>query len=96
MRYLAIVTLCAAMMMGGKGMAQASPPPPPDGGINFFHTSPCIDNETGERGICFVGHDKSGTLYLTFFQQGVLMFIRKVTGENTYEVVWVRPGYASY
>lgn len=73
------------------------PPPPPEGGINYTIQSPCADNETGLKGFCYAGYGTDGTFYLTFYQDGVLQFIRRVPlGQTDYEVVWVRDTYNSF
>lgn len=85
-----ILALCLVLVASTTRADE--PPPVPEGGINFFYESPCEDNETGQAGHCYVGVDVEGNTYLTFFQDGELMFIRKVIGD-TYEVVWVRATY---
>jgi hypothetical protein len=67
-------------------------PPVPEGGISFFYQSECQDAQSGLEGMCYVGTDKDGTMYVTFFVKGELAFIRTVVG-STYETIWERhPG----
>ena len=77
-------------------MIKAEPPPVPEGGISYYQQGVCVDKETHQRGYCYWGHDKDQAVYTTFWQENVLMFIRKATGATTYEVVWVNPYYNSY
>ncbi len=78
------------------GLTRADEPPPvPEGGINFVIEGKCTDQETGEKGDCYGGYTNDGTFYVTFWQDGVMMFIRKSTGTG-YEPVWVNAQYNSY
>ena len=77
------------------GPAMSEPPPVPDGGINFYFEAACTDNETGQKGYCYVGYDKGGTTYMTFWQQGQLMMIRKILSRTEYETVWTAVTYGS-
>ncbi len=85
-----LLALCLAL--GATTTRADEPPPVPEGGLNFYYETPCTDNETGAAGYCYLGQAVDGTTYLTFFQDGELMFIRKITGE-TYETVWTRATY---
>lgn len=89
--WVLLFMLCASMVRADE------PPPPPEGGINYSLQSPCSDNETGLTGFCYAGYGTDGTFYLTFWQDGVLQFIRRVPpGQTNYEVVWVRNTYNSF
>lgn len=87
-----IVLLLAAL----PAMAMANEPPPvPEGGINFVIESECEDHETGQKGECYGGYAVDGTFYVVFWQDNVMMFIRKSVGDS-YETIWVNDHYNSY
>lgn len=68
------------------------PPPVPEGGLVLVYESPCGDNETGIAGYCYFMQDIAGEVYLTFWVNDEMMFIRHVIGEG-YETIWVNPTY---
>ena len=50
--------------------------------------APCSDNETGERGHCFVFAIPSGGVYMVFVQSGEPVFMRRTLQTAGYETVW--------
>lgn len=89
MRYAVLGLFLAALP--ASSMAD-EPPPPPEGGLTFIADAPCTNNETGAKGHCYISVDKQGNQYLAFYQGDIIMFIRKVVGDD-YETVWERaPG----
>lgn len=90
MKYL----LCFLLMFATAARAD-EPPPIPEGGLAFFLEGPCSDNETGERGYCYMGRATDGSVYLTFYQDDELMMVRKVTGDS-YKTIWQADHFASY
>ena len=64
-----------------------SPPPVPEGGLIYTHQSVCTDIETQEEGYCYLAHDLTGIVYLTFWQDGEMKFIRQVTADG-YITLW--------
>lgn len=90
MRYL--LTVWVGLL---SGMAVANEPPSvPEGGLTHVFTSPCQDPETGQKGTCYIMQDVEGTLYTTFWQYDMLMFIRKDV-PGGYETIWVNDQYNS-
>lgn len=51
---------------------------------------PCTDNESGERGTCFLSVDPPVT-YMTFVQDGQPVFIRRVVPGQPYQTIWRAP-----
>ena len=76
-------------------MAENHPPEPPEGGITFTYQTACTDLATQEKGYCYVGHDKDGNYYVTFWQDDKLINISKVVGDDV-EVIWMDDHFASY
>jgi hypothetical protein len=74
-------------------MVMANEPPlVPEGGLTHIFVGPCSDQETGEKGTCVMSQDKDGNYFTSFWQDGVMMFIRKpVVGG--YETVWENDQY---
>jgi len=70
-------------------------PEPPEGGITFVQQTKCTDLATSEKGYCFIGRDKSGNWYVTFWQDDKLMKISKVVGEEV-TVIWTDDRFATY
>ena len=88
--FLAIFLLIASPVLANE------PPDPPEGGFVVLFASPCSDDESGEKGECYLLQAvKDGVQYVTFYQGERLMFIRKVVGDS-YETVWVRDSYNSF
>jgi len=52
----------------------------------LLQRSPCEDNETGAKGVCFVFDDGDG-VYMVFVIGGIPVFIRR-SNENGYNQVW--------
>lgn len=77
-------------MTGGVQANEA--PPVPEGGLVMLYSSPCSDDETGEKGMCYIMQDQEGNNYVTFWQDETLMFIRQLVGDG-YTVIWVRDTY---
>lgn len=73
---------------------RAEPPPVPEGGLTFFLEQPCRDQESGQKGYCYMGKSQDGTVYMTFWQNGELMLIREVTGD-TYITIWASDKFNS-
>ena len=88
---LTFLTTCLLAATGAYGN---EPPPIPEGGLNHHYSAPCTDNETGEAGYCYFASDAAGNHYLSFVQEGHLMFIRKIVGDG-YETIWVDDKYNS-
>lgn len=81
-----LLTLALAIL--GTGAMANEPPPVPEGGLQVvFILQTCQDAETLEKGTCYVLQDKDGNIYSTFYQDGVLMFIRKSIPDG-YETIW--------
>lgn len=70
-------------------------PPVPEGGIMWFDTSSCSDDESGQTGTCHVGMTPDGQYFLTFWQDDEMQFIRKVTPDG-YETIWMAHGFNTY
>jgi len=85
----------AALLLASPVVGQELPPVP-EGGLNHFHESPCTDNETKERGMCYLSNDRQGTIYLTFIQNERITFIRRLRPEGGYETMYVRNGYNTF
>ena len=83
-----LYVLTAFLALSSPSLANHPVPDPPEGGINFFYQAQCSDNETGESGMCYVGRDNTGQVYMTFYQGEKLMFIRRVI-PGGYETIWV-------
>lgn len=85
-----LLALCLAL--GATTTRADEPPPVPEGGLSTIYEAPCSDNETGIEGYCYFMQDVSGDVYLTFWVNDELMFIRHVIGDG-YEVIWIHPAY---
>lgn len=71
-------------------------PPLPEGGLKILDKSKCVDNETGEKGLCYSTEDKDGNFYLIFYQDTEEpMFIRKALPDGKYETIYVSDIYHS-
>jgi hypothetical protein len=69
-------------------------PPVPEGGLMAITSSSCSDVETGIEGLCYLLQDVPGNLYVTFWVNDEMMFIRQLVGED-YETIWTNPRYNS-
>lgn len=88
--------LPTAMLVLCPSIGQANEPPPiPEGGINYYLEGACLDNETGQKGYCYMGTTHDGRTLMTFWQNDVLMLIREVVGDG-YKSVWLNPMFASF
>lgn len=87
------LALCLALSMTGPAMSE---PPMPEGGIAWFAESPCVDNESGQEGYCYLGRDVTGQAYLSFWQNDRLMLVRHVLPEGGYTTVWTHPSFNSF
>lgn len=83
--------ILAAMLLAGTAVAN-EPPPIPEESLVTLHTSACSDSETGQRGTCYLMQDVEGIVYVTFWQEETLMFIRQIVGDG-YIVIWVNDLY---
>ena len=54
----------------------------------LISTAPCIDNESGDNGHCFVFAIPSGGIYMVFVQRGEPVFMRRTLPEGGYETIW--------
>lgn len=88
MRYIALCALLASPVAANEA------PPVPEGGLQFIWQAPCTDDESGEKGFCYLGKTKDGKTYLTFWQDDILMFIREVVGDS-YITIWVNDRFNS-
>jgi len=71
-------------------------PKMPEGGLTILSKVKCVDNETGQRGLCYNTEDKAGNFYLIFFQEDdEPMFIRKALGNGKYETLYVSDKFNS-
>ncbi len=87
MRYLAIVTLFASLAMTAV-MAQTTLTP--DDVLRQYpliDRGPCTDNESGERGFCFLFRAGDG-FYMVFMQNDAPVFMRHVVPPNPYQTIW--------
>jgi len=85
MKYLAIVTLFASLAMTAV-MAQTTP----DDVLRQYpmiDRGNCTDNESGERGFCFLFRDGPG-FYMVFTQDGEPVFMRHVVPPAPYQTIW--------
>jgi hypothetical protein len=82
------LVLVLFLALWGTTTRADEPPPVPEGGINFVIEGKYTDHETGAEGECYGGYGTDGTFYLTFWQNGVMMFIRQKKGNAPYETVW--------
>ena len=87
-RYIAICVLMASQVDANEA------PPVPEGGLQFIQQGACIDDESGEKGDCYLGITKDGRTLLTFWQNGILMFIREVVADG-YTTIWVNDMFNS-
>jgi hypothetical protein len=93
MRTKLAALLCASLFVAlatTTAIANHPTPPMPEGGISFFYQSACTDVKTKREGMCYVGTDMTGTMYITFFINDELVFIRKVLPDGGYETLWER------
>lgn len=51
-------------------------------------SGPCKDNESGERGGCYMFLRPDGQFYMVFVQKNAPVFMRLTKGDGTYETVW--------
>ncbi len=79
--------------LAGQAVANEYPPVP-EGGLIVLQVIDCTDGETGEKGTCQTYQGIDGTVYVTFWQGDVMMFVRKVV-DNGYETVWVNDQFMS-
>lgn len=89
-----LLAILLLLSMTHFSTAETTPPPVPEGGLTFIMQQSCMDNETGQKGYCYLGKDKDGKIFLTFWQDGILMFIREVVGDS-YITIWVNSVYDS-
>lgn len=81
-----ILVLSTALWV--QGVQANEPPPVPEGGLTVLLETPCEDAATKQKGTCYALQDKDGNIYVAFWQEGTLMFIRRPLGDS-YEEVWV-------
>ena len=75
----------------------ANQPPPEPEGIEWRYRSQCSDNEyPSEHGTCVIGVTPDGSIYLVFWQQQRLSFVRRVKPEGGYETIWVADHYSTF
>jgi hypothetical protein len=86
--------ILATILMIGRVQANEAPPIP-EGGLQFLHTTPCADDETGEKGICYFAIDNEARQYIIFWQGDDLMFVREIVGDS-YTTVWINDRYNSF
>lgn len=93
-----LVLWCALLAgtLGTMALADHPIPPVPEGGLTHLFQGECVDNETGERGMCYVSKSLAGDYYTVFYQDDVLMFIRKSLPGGSYETVWESHTFATY
>jgi hypothetical protein len=92
----ALLTLIALSFSLLGSISHANEPPPlPLGGLVPLHEAPCSDMETGERGHCYLQKDLMDNVYMSFMQDDVLMFIRRVI-DGGYETIWMNDRYNSF
>lgn len=89
------ITLVLLLALSASTIRANEPPPVPEGGITFYYQSVCKDVKTDEDGMCYVGRDKAGATYVTFFQEGRVMKITKVV-DDVATVIWTDDHFASY
>ena len=83
MRTLTVSTLIVLSCVLWAGSASSQElPPVPEGGLNHYSVFDCVDNTSNEAGECVLSKDLQDTHYLTFVQDGVIQFIRKITGDG--------------
>jgi len=82
-----LLFILASILMTTGAMANEAPPVP-EGGFQVLAETTCSDNETGQKGMCYYLQAVDGRVYLAFWQQEVLMFIREIKGDS-YETIWV-------
>jgi hypothetical protein len=86
MSYLAIVSLSVftAMMVN---QATALTPDDVLRQYPLLESGPCVDNESGERGFCFLFRSGDG-YYMVFMQDDAPVFMRHVVPPNPYQTIW--------
>lgn len=78
-------------------MAMANqPPPPPEGGLTPIHDTECMDIMTNVDGHCYLSRDIDGNIYLAFFQNDEIMFIREIRPEGAYVTIWMSDKFDTF
>jgi len=96
MRTLTVSTLIAlSFVLWAGSVSSQELPQVPEGGLNHYRVFDCVDNTSNEVGECVMSNDVFGTHYLTFVQDGVIQFIRKITGDG-YEELYMRDSFNSF
>jgi hypothetical protein len=86
----------AFTLVGSIALAQSAPPPPPADLVPSGPSISCNDHETREKGVCQIFRSQSTGIWMTFRQNGKLMFLRNVPAPGQpYINVWKHPSFSS-
>lgn len=89
---LLLLTVLLAVLSAPVSANEA--PAVPEGGLSLVLQQSCVDNESGQKGDCYLMQAMDGKMYLTFWQGGIMMFIREVVGD-IYTNIWVNDQFNS-
>lgn len=86
MHKLTILVSCIVLMTATKALADLTPDEVRDR-YPMVSTAPCTDEESGERGHCYLFWAGNG-YYLVFVQDREPVFMRYMEPPEPYETVW--------
>ena len=82
------IALSLSLFLSGTSSAQVTVDP--DwilANTELVHVADCTDQESGERGTCFLSED-GPVIYMTFVQDAEPVFIRQVVPGQPYQTIW--------